>query len=47
MALREEARSALPKLKAVAEYKAGEDGVRARGHRDATIHPSRCCQWYR
>lgn len=39
MALREEARAALPALKAVAEHKAGEDGVRAVIGRRFALYP--------
>lgn len=39
MALREEARAALPALKAVAEQKAGEDGVRAVIGRRFALYP--------
>ena len=39
MALREEARAALPALRAVAEHKAGEDGVRAVLGRRFALYP--------
>jgi hypothetical protein len=39
MAIREEARAALPALKAVAEWKAGEDGVRAVVSKRFALYP--------